>query len=290
MGPACRPLILLQCHRASLLRIRVLGNVSSEMSQPELPQQRDDHLLARSGEAVRHPHHPWSASTRALLGHLETVGFPYSPRLAGSEDEQDLLSFIPGRSGADGWAPAVDMRGLVAGARLLRAYHDAVSSWRPDRDLVWFDGSRGTGGSGRIVCHGDFHPCNIVWDGLTPVGLLDYEYARVALPADDVAYACEYFVPFRDDVECIRWLRYPEPPDRRRRLTLFAEAYGLSSVDGLFDHVITMQQHTRDLIVRLAREGVPRQVGLVHNGFLAEMDARITWSTAHRHLIEPDRV
>jgi hypothetical protein len=276
-------------HTIGLKRGHALGNVMREMSQPELPQQRDDHLLTRSGEAVRHPQHPWSGSTRALLTHLNTVGFRYSPRLIGVEDEQDVLSFIPGRSGADGWAPAVDERGLLAGARLLRAYHDAVSNWRGDDGLVWFDGSSGTGGSGRIVCHGDFHPCNIVWDGLTPVGLLDYEYARVAQPIDDVAYACEYFVPFRDDVECIRWLRYPEPPDRRRRLSLFAEGYGLRSVDGLVEQVITMQQHMRDLIVRLAREGVPRQVGLVRDGFLAEMDARITWSTAHRHLIEPDR-
>ena len=63
---------------------------------------------------------------RALLGHLESVGFSYSPRLVGSADGHDVLSFIPGRSGADGWAPAVDERGLIAGARLLRAYHDAV--------------------------------------------------------------------------------------------------------------------------------------------------------------------
>lgn len=259
------------------------------MSQPEMPQQRDDHLLSRSADVVHHPHHPWSGSTRALLRHLEAVDFAYSPRLVGFDDERDALSFIPGRSGADGWAPAVDERGLKDAARLLRAYHDAVSNWRGDRDLVWFDGSRGTGGTGRIVCHGDFHPCNIVWDGVTPVGLLDYEYARVARPIDDVAYACEYFVPFRDDVECIRWLRYPGPPDRRRRLSLFAEAYGLPSVSGLVEHVITMQQHTRDLIVRLAHEGVPRQVGLVRDGFLAEMDARISWSTTHRQLIEPDR-
>jgi len=263
--------------------------MSGDMSQPEMPQQRDDHVLSRAGKTVRHPHHPWSASTRALLSHLETVGFAYSPRLVGFDDEQDALTFIPGRSGADGWAPAVDERGLVAGARLLRAYHHAVSNWRADCDLMWFDGSRGTGDPGRIVCHGDFHPCNIVWDGLRPVGLLDYEYARVARPIDDVAYACEYFVPFRDDVECMRWLRYPEPPDRRRRLSLFAEAYGLTSVVGLVEHVITMQRHTRGLIIRLAREGVPRQVGLVRDGFLAEMDARISWSSAHRHLIEPDR-
>jgi hypothetical protein len=82
---------------------------------------------------------------------------------------QDALSFIPGRSGPDRWASAADEHGLQAAAQLLRAYHGAVSDWDTNRDVVWFDGSRGIGGHGRIVCHGDFHPCNIVWDGVTPV-------------------------------------------------------------------------------------------------------------------------
>ena len=143
----------------------------------EFPQQRSDRLLIRDGAAVRHPRHPWNTATRALLTDLEAVGFPYSPRVVGAEDDDDLLSFIPGASGADGWAPAVDERGLVAAAHLLRAYHDAVSGWQPVTDPVWFDGSSGTGGDGQIVCHGDFYPCNIVWDGIVPVGLLDFEYA-----------------------------------------------------------------------------------------------------------------
>ncbi len=200
-----------------------------------------------------------------------------------------MLSYIPGRSGADGWAPAVDERGLIAGARLLRAYHDAVMDWRADKRLGvvrrlprhrrLLAGSSATATSIRATSSGT---------ACAPVGLLDYEYARVAQPIDDVAYACEYFVPFRDDAECTRWVRYPEPPDRRRRLSLFAEAYGLPSGDGLVEHVITMQQRMRALIVRLAQEGLPRQVDLVRNGFLDEMDARITWSVTHRHLIEPD--
>jgi len=82
------------------------------------------------------------------------------------------------------------------------------------------------GGPGQVICHGDFGPWNIVWVGTTPVGLLDFEYARPGDPLDDVAYACEYFVPFRDDAECLRWLHYPKPPDRRRRISIFAEAYG----------------------------------------------------------------
>jgi hypothetical protein len=186
----------------------------------EILQRRNDRVLVRSGDVVRHPLHPWSAATRMLLRHLEAVGFPYSPRVVGHDGESDLLTFIPGASGADGWACVVDEEGLAACARLLRAYHQAVAGWRPDIDLEWFDGSVGTGGPGQLVCHGDFGPWNIVWDGTTPVGLLDFEYARPGDPLDDVAYACEYVVPFRDDATCLRWHRFSTPPNRRRRLEL----------------------------------------------------------------------
>ena len=210
-----------------------------------------------------------------------------SPRVIGSDGDADLLSYIPGASGPDGWAPAVTEEGLAAAARLLRSYHDAVRSWRPEMEPVWFDGSVGTGGPGQLVCHGDFGPWNIVWEGSNPVGLLDFEYAWPGDPLTDVAYACEYFVPFRDDTECLRWLRYPGPPNRRRRLQVFAESYGLTSADGLVDRVIAVQTDMRGLVVGLANQGFRRQVELVAGGYLDELQARIDWSTQHRHLIDP---
>lgn len=120
---------------------------------------------------------------------------------------------------------------------------------------MWFDGSVGTGGPGQVVCHRDFGPWNIVWDGTTPVGLLDFEYARPGDPLDDVAYALEYVVPFRDDATCLRWHAFSELPHRRRRLELFAEAYGLTSVEGLVDRVIASQREHLEVVRRLADRG-----------------------------------
>jgi hypothetical protein len=84
----------------------------------------------------------------------------------------------------------------------------------------------------------------------------------------------------------LRWHRFTEPPDRRRRLELFAEAYGLSSAEGLVDRVITSQREHMQVVRRLASRGDQRQVDLVASGYVLELQDRIRWSFAHRHLME----
>ncbi|WP_217213683.1 hypothetical protein [Streptomyces sp. AC550_RSS872] len=64
----------------------------------------------------------------------------------------------------------------------------------------------------------------------------------------EVAYARQYVVPFRDDAECMRWLHFPQPPDRRHRLERFCSASGLSSTEGIVDTVIDGQQENIDQV------------------------------------------
>jgi hypothetical protein len=76
-------------------------------------------------------------------------------------------------------------------------------------------------GRARWVCaveYGDPGPWNMTWDGNTATGLFDWDCAHAAPAMDDVAYALEYFAPFRSDTEAIRWLGFRTPPDRRRRI------------------------------------------------------------------------
>lgn len=249
--------------------------------------QDDPHRqVVRVGDTVRRPVHPWSPTIHELLQHLESVGFPYAPRFLGIDaDGREVLTYLDGESGGAAWAKVVEDAGLVAMAHLLRAYHEAVRGFRPTAAAGWA-AYAGSFGADELVCHGDFGPWNLVWRGFQPVGILDWDYAWPAPAIHDVAYALEYVAPFRDDRMCIESLRYPAPPDRRRRLECFAEAYGLATTAGLVDDVIT-QQHQVWLRARhLAAEGLQPQLAWQEAGVLDEVARRIDWSRTNRHLFE----
>ncbi|MBW8485398.1 aminoglycoside phosphotransferase family protein [Actinomadura parmotrematis] len=249
--------------------------------------QGDAHRrVVRIGDTVRRPAQPWTPTVHALLRHLADAGFEHAPRPLGIDEQgREVLTYIDGDSGPAGWARAVDRQGLRNLARLLRDYHDAAQDFTPPPDTLW---STGTSIPSRndVICHGDFGPWNIVWQGIRPVGIIDWDLARPAPRLHDVAYALEYVTPFRDDPECLRRLHYPAPPDRRARLEDFCAAYGLDSTGGIVDAVIMRQEENAALVRRLARQGIEPQATWVAEGFPAELDRRITWSRSHRHLFE----
>jgi len=259
----------------------MVGQVASENSAPR--------RVERIGSTIRRPVAPWTPAVHALLRHLESVGFPYSPRVLGFDEQgREVLTYIEGESGSAGWAKVVPDSGLWAVGRLLREYHEAVKGWKRDPDLLWSSGIVEPGSDpnnpDEIVCHGDFGPWNLVWQGDRPVGILDWDFAYPAPARCDVVYAVEYLAPFRSNAECIRSLGYTEPPNRPRRVALFAEAYGLSSPVELVDDVIRTQRETFDTVRRLAAEGCEPQRTWVARGFLNLLQQRIEWSERLRSL------
>jgi hypothetical protein len=228
----------------------------------------------------------WTPAVHALLAYLESVGFAAAPRVRGTDGlPTEILTYIEGRSGKDAWAEVADDAGLARFARLLRAYHDAVAGFRPPAGAVWMT-SREELQPGQVVCHGDFGPWNVVWRDGRPVGILDWDCAGPGLAIDDVAYAIEYTAPFRDDDTCVRWLAYEQPPDRRRRIATFAEAYGLETTEGLVDHVIRVQRAGIDRVRMVAARSLEPQSGWVAEGHLDELAARAAWSERNRALFE----
>ena len=71
-----------------------------------------------------------------------------------------------------------------------------------------------------------------------------------------IAYALEYAAPFRDDSECLRWLRYPQPPDRHRRIEIFCDAYGIPVPADITGRVAWQQRLVLEHCQALARQGI----------------------------------
>ncbi len=149
----------------------------------------------------------------ALLEYLHGVGFTRVPKPIGVIGGEEVLRFIPGDSGPAGWARVVPEPGLRALARFLREYHEASAGFPADGRWAFADGSVRPG---QVVCHSDLGPWNVVWDDLTPVGVVDFDFAYPGDLIEDVAYALEYTAPFRDDAQAMRWQGFTSPPDRRR--------------------------------------------------------------------------
>lgn len=237
------------------------------------------------GDRVYRPAGWWTPTVHALLGYLHEVGFTRVPVPVGVVDGQEVLSFIPGESGAAGWQHAVPESGLRALARLLRDYHQATAGFVAPAGARWALSQR-SARPGEVVCHGDFGPWNVVWHNAMPVGLVDFDFAQPGDQIEDVAYALEYVAPFRDDAHAMRWQGFTTPPDRARRIQVFADAYGLETVDGLVDAVIRRQQMTGRRVSALAARGLEPQRTWIAEGWLAKLTAEIEWSKNNRALFD----
>jgi hypothetical protein len=232
--------------------------------------------VERVGHTVRRRVGPGAERVHELLVALEHIGFPYSPRLLGIDDQgREVLSWIEGESGPDGWTHVVSETGLCRFARLLRELHDATSglTLAPDG---WAGGSEGVDAQ-TVICHGDFGPWNVVWARDEPVGVIDWDFAGPGPAVDDVAYALEYVSPFRSDDEARRSMRYPTAPDRRHRAEMFCDAYGMQ-IDDIPAAVAARQRQDITRVLGLAAAGVEPQASWVAAGYEEELRRRLDWT------------
>jgi hypothetical protein len=246
----------------------------------------DPQRVTFDGDHVRRHAYPWAPTVHALLRYLTAHGFDAVPRPIGIADGVETLGFIPGESGPAGWEKIVPEDGLRTFARFLRRYHDATAGFEPPFPNAPWAFRSGAAGPNEVICHGDFGPWNVVWRGDEPVGLLDFDFAGPADPLMDVTGALEYAAPFCDDEECVRWHAYPDPPNRRRRIEIFADAYGLSRTEGLVDAVIRRQELGMYQVRTLAARGFEPQRTWVRGGVLNQLADRVRWSRDNRALFE----
>lgn len=106
------------------------------------------------------------------------------------------LGYVSGDHGQDLLAAGHGALVLAACGRVLRRIHDV------SRDSA-----------GRVLVHGDFGPDNVLLAGRAVVAVLDWEFAHLGDPVEDLAW-CE-------------WLVRTHHPEQADALTEFFTAYGL---------------------------------------------------------------
>jgi Ser/Thr protein kinase RdoA (MazF antagonist) len=200
----------------------------------------EDGRVFQVGDTVRRPAGAWTPTIHALLRHLAEKDFP-SPRPSGLDSlGREILSFLPGKAGLWPWPPALlATEGPRAVGALLRRYHAAVADFVPPAPAIWRHGPQDLA-AGEIVLHGDFAPYNLVWQGETLTGVIDFELARPGIPLEDAAFAAIRLGPLRPD-QAMMFIGFPEGPGRAGRLAAFAEGYGCALPDLLQQIVLTQE-------------------------------------------------
>jgi len=176
--------------------------------------------VVRVGNTVRRAAGPWTPTIHAFLRHLRAHGFNKAPEPLGIDERgREIISLLPGA------APTYPLpefawsgETLDAVARTLREYHDASVGFAGDRWQWPAHEPR------EVICHNDFAPYNLMFEGGEPTGVIDFDVASPGPRVWDMAYTAYRFVPLtapeNPDVD------HPGDAEMRRRLEVFCTAYG----------------------------------------------------------------
>jgi hypothetical protein len=176
----------------------------------------------RVGDTVRRPQRPTGDATRALLDHLEQVGFDGAPRYLGVDGrDREVLTYIRGEPALPPYPDwAFSDETLVSVAQLLRRYHDAAASFDPS-GYTWPHPLPARFRRG-LVTHNDPNLDNVIFENGRAVALIDFDLANPGCAGWDLACAARLWVPLRDPFDAP-----PGVAERAlARLALFADAYG----------------------------------------------------------------
>jgi Ser/Thr protein kinase RdoA (MazF antagonist) len=199
--------------------------------------------VVRVGDTVRRPVTATSASVRALLLHLEDVGFDGAPRYLGQDQQgREVLTFIQGDVPLPPYPQwSMTDEALADLGRLLRRLHEATASFDLAAVSGWADWWSDPLG-GPVVCHNDVFPENAVFRGGRVVGLIDFAMAAPGRPLWDLAIAAQEWGPLNDPA--IR-REHPRHLDGVARLRILARSYGIEpdQATELVDLVYVERRH-----------------------------------------------
>ncbi|HEX9360758.1 MAG TPA: phosphotransferase [Bradyrhizobium sp.] len=207
--PLVGPLILRLSHaNADPARVKletIVQNTLAEMGFPAprvIVTESDQDLLGGpfmvmtrlSGQTLAHDIEGLGAGT-SLVGQLQLL-FNLPAILARIIDQWVDMQIRLHQLPAETLLRAVTAAGIDAGAitfegqlARLRAIVGRCPLTGLQPGLAWLDDHRPSKARDAAICHGDFHPLNILADNNEPTGVIDWANAVIAEPAMDVGSA-----------------------------------------------------------------------------------------------------
>ncbi|MET3896181.1 hypothetical protein ABIB57_000105 [Devosia sp. UYZn731] len=182
--------------------------------------------VTRLGDVVFRQAAPWSATTAALLRHLEQEGFEHAPRIIGEGFDakgREMLTYVEGESiHPNPWTDSA----LPALGEMVRKLHIASASFVPQPNAVWRPWFGRHLGQPRVIGHCDTGAWNIIARGGLPVALIDWEQAGPVDPIIELAQVCWLnALLFDDDLAEVLGLGSAEA--RGRQVKMLLDGYEL---------------------------------------------------------------
>ena len=167
--------------------------------------------VVRVGDTVRKP---WTAATPSAIAFVEAIraaGIDAPTPMGRDELGRQVQELVPGRLAMD--SDPLSLPELHRVGALVRAIHDASTTYVPPADAIWETAIPAPGDD--LVCHNDLAPWNLI------VGerwvFIDWDAAAPSTRLWDLAYAAQTFT--LSDVGL-------EPERTARGLAAFVDGYG----------------------------------------------------------------
>ncbi|MEX0970148.1 MAG: aminoglycoside phosphotransferase family protein [Paracoccaceae bacterium] len=250
------------------------------MPDPEIPLEGGNVNggVVRIGNTVRRKTSPQSPLVHKLLLHLEAQGFTAAPRFLGHDEVgREILGYIPGRANAcpetwEGNAAA------IAAVRMLRRYHDATTALVGQRHAGWAISSPDPARH-EVICHNDFGPYNMIFDGAVPVAMIDFDLAGPGPRMRDLAYLAYWFAPLCFSRHDLAACSEAELAAGCPRLRLICEEYGHADMPALLDMLAISLLHLSSEASTARVVGAAVAAQLAADGYLKN------WHAEYRALI-----
>ncbi len=179
--------------------------------------------IYRIGKDVIRPRHSWSPTVHLLLKHLHSRGFTCCPEALGFEGDNEILSFVEGKTFNYPLTGAIaGEKALESAGRMLRRLHDASEDFlllHSSEDLQWMLPPREPA---EVICHGDFTPYNVALTGDLVSGIFDFDTAHPAPRIWDLAFSVYCWAPYKTNPDDA----LGDLAEQTRRAVLFCNAYG----------------------------------------------------------------